>query len=142
MKDLYFMRCGYIKSLAILCTVLLLSACDGLDGATPSSAGGDLGTELGTPVLGAPGSVTLSWTPPTLRADNVTPLAMAEIAGYRIYYGTTSGIYPNSVDIPDRTVQQLTVENIPAGRYFFVMTTLDLEGRESKFSSPVIQRQV
>ncbi len=158
MRDLYFMRYGYIKSLAILCTVLLLSACDGLDGTTPSTGGENLAGPvidppvidppvidppvIDPPVIGPPGSVTLRWTPPDLRADNITPLAMSDIDGYRIYYGTTLGIYPNSVDIPDRTVQQLTVDDIPAGLYFFVMTTIDSDGRESIFSSPVVERQV
>jgi len=160
MKDLYFMRYGCIKSLAILCTVLLLSACDGLDDTTPSTGGENLAGPVidppvidppvtdppvtDPPVIGPPGSVTLRWTPPVLRADNVTPLAMSEIDGYRIYIGTTPGIYTKlaDIDILNLTVQELTVDDIPAGLYFFVMTTIDSDGRESKFSSPVVERQV
>jgi len=185
MRDQYFMRYG-IKSLAILCTVLLLSACDGLSedtasgepgtgsggtvsngsassgsassgtgssgsgssgsgssgsGSNGSGSSGSGSSGSGSGSAPAVGSATVSWTPPTLRADNTT-LTMAEISGYRVYYGTTTGSYPNSVDIPDRTVQQLTVNNIPTGTYFFVMTTVDMEGRESAFSSPAVQKQV
>ena len=142
MINQYCMRLGFTKSLVALCVVMLLSACDGADDATPSNGDGSGSPVPGSVTIpGSPGSVTLSWTAPDQRADSAV-LLLSEIAGYRIYYGTTSGIYPNSVDIPDRTVTDITVAGIPPGLYFFVMTTLDLDGRESAFSSPEIQIQI
>jgi len=84
------------------------------------------------------GSATLSWTAPVARADG-SPLSLADIEGYRIYYGTSTGNYPNSVDINDGTAVQLTLNNLPLGTYHLVMTTYDFAGRESVFSPEVIK---
>ena len=141
MIDLYFVRRHVcIKSLAILCMALQMSACGGVDDATSSGGGNSTSPGSGNLVSPGSGSATVSWTPPDQRADG-TGLPMAEIGGYRIYYGKTSGNYPNLVDIPDLTVQEFTV-TLPGGIYFFVMTTYDADGRESVFSSPVNQIKV
>ena len=84
------------------------------------------------------GSATLSWTAPVARADG-SPLSLADIEGYRIYYGTSTGNYPNSVDINDGSAVQLTLNNLPVGTYHLVMTTYDVAGRESVFSPEVIK---
>ena len=89
-----------------------------------------------TPVV--TGSATLSWTAPVARADG-SPLSLADIEGYRIYYGTSAGNYPNSVDINDGTAEQLTLRDLPVGTYHLVMTTYDTAGRESVFSPEVIK---
>ena len=89
-----------------------------------------------TPV--ATGSATISWTAPVARADG-SPLSLADIEGYRIYYGSSAGDYPNSVDIDDGTAVQLTLNNLPVGTYHLVMTTYDVAGRESVFSPEVIK---
>jgi len=85
------------------------------------------------------GSFSLSWTAPTTRADG-TPISLAEIDGYRVYYGTTSGNYPNSVDITDGTATGTTINNIPVGNYSVVMTTYDNSGMESA-QSGVVNKQ-
>jgi hypothetical protein len=84
------------------------------------------------------GSATLNWTAPVARADG-SPLSLADIDGYRVYYGTSSGNYPNSVNINDGTAVQLTLNNLPVGRYYLVMTTYDVAGRESVYSPEVIK---
>jgi hypothetical protein len=85
------------------------------------------------------GSFSLSWTAPTTRADG-SPISLAEIDGYRIYYGTTQGNYPNSVDITDGATTSTTVNNIPVGNYSVVMTTYDNSGVESA-QSGVVSKQ-
>ena len=52
----------------------------------------------------AVGSATLSWTPPTQNMDG-TPLT--NLAGYRVYWGTSLGDYPNS------TTLNLTSTGVP-----------------------------
>ena len=86
----------------------------------------------------ATGSATLSWTAPVARADG-SPISLHDIEGYRIYYGTSAGNYPNSVEINDGTAVQLTLNNLPLGTYHLVMTTYDTAGRESVFSPEVIK---
>ena len=86
------------------------------------------------------GSLTLSWTSPVTRVDG-TPLSLADINGFRIYYGESAGSYPNIVDVADGTTQTATVNDIPVGTYYIVMTTYDIDGRES-VSTPEISTTV
>jgi len=79
-------------------------------------------------------TISLSWVPPSTREDNQS-ISLADINGYNIYYGTTSGQYPNKVNINDRTATEYTFTNFPAGTHYFVVTTLDVDGRESLYSN-------
>ncbi len=87
-------------------------------------------------VTASTGSLTLSWTAPVSRSDG-TPLSLSEIAGYRIYYGSSAGNYPNSVDITNATATSASVSNVQAGNYYVVMTTYDTAGLESAQSGAV-----
>ena len=80
--------------------------------------------------------ITLSWTTPTEREDN-TPLAVIEISAYKIYYGTTSGQYNNSITIDNNQATSTLFENFATGTYYFAITTIDTDGRESQQSSEV-----
>jgi len=60
---------------------------------------------------------------------------MGEIAGYTLYYGTTQGKYPNSVNINDASTTTVTVSSLPTGTYYFVITARDIAGLESSYSS-------
>lgn len=77
--------------------------------------------------------VNLSWVAPSEREDN-SGLSLSEIAGYKIYYGTSKGTYPIEISVNDRTMDARTL-NLAQGTYYFVMTTLDMDGRESKYST-------
>jgi hypothetical protein len=83
------------------------------------------------------GSLTLQWSAPVARADG-TPLSLSDIDGYRIYYGTSAGRnYPNRIDVADGTAQTATITDMPVGLYYLVMTTYDVSGLESAYSSMV-----
>jgi hypothetical protein len=86
----------------------------------------------------ATGSMDLSWTAPATRSDG-TPLSLADINGYRIYYGESEGSYTESVDIADGAAQSARVTDIPVGSYHVVMTTYDTDGRESGYSGSVVK---
>jgi hypothetical protein len=81
----------------------------------------------------SPGSVTLSWTPPTENEDGT---ALTDLDGYRIYWGTTAGIYPNSVTIDNESVSTYVIDNLSPGTYEFVATSFNTSGVESAYSSP------
>ncbi|RKZ55669.1 MAG: hypothetical protein DRQ44_17535, partial [Gammaproteobacteria bacterium] len=82
--------------------------------------------------------ITLTWTAPAEREDN-SALSLSAIAGYKIYYGTTQGQYSDSVTINDGTaVVNYTFTGLPAGTYYFVVTTTDTEGRESQYSPEAV----
>jgi len=66
------------------------------------------------------GSVTLNWD----------PVPDADRAGYRIYYGTTSGTYPNNVDAGNVTT--FTINNLTdCTLYYFAVKAYDTAGNLS-----------
>lgn len=82
------------------------------------------------------GSLTLQWTAPVTRSDG-TPLSLSDIDGYNIYYGTSAGNYLYQIDVADGTAQAATMTDLPVGSYYLVMTTYDVNGLESAYSSMV-----
>jgi hypothetical protein len=79
------------------------------------------------------GSVTLNWTPPTQNDDGTT---LTDLAGYKIYWGTTPGNYPNSVTITNAGMTSYVVDNLVPGTYEFVATSYNEAGVESVYSNP------
>ncbi len=70
--------------------------------------------------------VMLAWDP------NIEP----DLAGYKMYYGTSSGNYPNIVDVGKYT--NCTVSDLEEGKtYYFATTAYDTYGYESGFSNEV-----
>jgi hypothetical protein len=78
------------------------------------------------------GNATLSWHAPTANADG-TPLT--DLAGYRIYYGTSSGAYSAIIDAGNRTTY--VINNLASGTYYFAVTAYNASGKESSYSSEV-----
>ena len=79
------------------------------------------------------GSATLSWTPPTENEDGT---ALTDLDGYKIYWGTTSGSYPNSVRLDNEGLTTYVVDNLVPGTYEFVATSFNDAGVESVYSNP------
>ncbi len=77
------------------------------------------------------GEATLTWDPPTTNADG-TPLT--DLAGYKVYYGTESGNYSQSIDVGNVTTY--TVSGLTNGQtYYFAVTAYDTSGNESDYSN-------
>src|SRR5215207_8900081 len=71
-------------------------------------------------------SANLEWDPNT----------ESDLAGYRIYYGNTSGVYGATLDVGNTT--RATVENLVVGQsYYFVATAYNTAGLESTPSNEV-----
>ena len=80
------------------------------------------------------GAATLSWLPPTAHEDG-TPLA--DLAGYRIRYGTDPAQLYQSLEIPAAGVSSYIVENLTPGTWYFVMIAYTASGQESRPTSAV-----
>jgi len=80
----------------------------------------------------AVGQVTLSWTAPTQNTDGT---ALNDLAGYRIYYGTSPGSYPNPISINSAGITTYVVGNLSPGTYYFVSTAVNSMGIESDYSN-------
>jgi hypothetical protein len=71
-------------------------------------------------------SVTLGWTPST----------SSNVAGYDIYYGTSSGNYITAV--PVSTVTNVTINGLISGqKYYFAATSYDSSGNVSPYSPEI-----
>ena len=82
----------------------------------------------------ASGSVTLSWTAPTENEDG-SPLT--NLAGFKLYYGTETGRYTESIDIDNPGINTYVVDNLTPDTYFFTATAYNTDGIESGFSEEV-----
>jgi hypothetical protein len=80
----------------------------------------------------ATGSATLSWMPPTTNTDG-SPLG--DLAGYKIYWGTSKGSYPNSATVKNSGVATFVVTDLLPGTWYFVVTSFNADGVESAQSN-------
>lgn len=84
---------------------------------------------LGLPLIVPATATDLPATTPSINLIwNANP--EPELTGYKVYYGTTSGVYTQSVDIGNQTTATLT--NLSVGvTYFSVVTAYDAQRLES-----------
>jgi hypothetical protein len=76
------------------------------------------------------GTANLSWVAPTTYTDG-TPLT--NLAGYKVYYGTSPGNYGAPVNVGNQT--NYTATGLGGGSYYFAVTAYDTSGSESGFSN-------
>jgi len=78
------------------------------------------------PIFSFAGSATISWNANT---DE-------DLAGYRIYYGTTKGgPYGSSTALVPKAQTGYTITNLSDGTYYFVVTAVDTADNESPYSA-------
>lgn len=82
------------------------------------------------------GSATLSWTAPTQNDDGSV---LTDLAGYKIYYGTATGSYQNTVRIDNPGLVTYVVDNLTPDTYYFVSTAFNSNGVESVFSNEAVK---
>jgi hypothetical protein len=85
-------------------------------------------TEVGTK------SATLSWKPPTLNSNGT---ALTNLAGYRIYYGTSAIALTRAITINSVGVTTEVVTDLSPGTYYFALMAFNAAGAESKLSNVV-----
>lgn len=78
------------------------------------------------------GSALLSWTPPTQRSDGT---AIGNLAGYKIYYGTSPDALTTVIPVENAGVASYEIDNMRSGTYYFAVTAVDTDRRESPFSN-------
>lgn len=77
-------------------------------------------------------TATLTWTAPTQNTDG-TPLT--DLAGFKVFYGATSGNYSVEFTINDPTVTTTIVTPLTPGLWFFATKAFNAIGTDSDFSN-------
>jgi hypothetical protein len=84
------------------------------------------------------GSLTHTFT--VIEASSVTlmwdPNAELDLKGYKLYYGTASGVYPKVVDVGNN--ETCTVPLRPGETYYFAATAYNMALIESTYSNEVV----
>jgi plastocyanin len=76
----------------------------------------------------ATGSATLNWTAPTANTDGST---LTDLAGYRIYYGTSSSNLDKVVQIANPGLTTYLIDNLTPGTWYFSLKSYSAAGTES-----------
>ncbi|HKR37235.1 MAG TPA: putative Ig domain-containing protein [Steroidobacteraceae bacterium] len=84
------------------------------------------------------GRATLSWTAPTENTDGTT---LANLAGYRIRYGTSAGSLTSTIVIDNASVTTYVVEDLAPATWYFAVTAVSSTGAESA-NSNVANKQI
>jgi len=129
------------KIAAILLVLTQLVGCYAETGAASKDRTTTLGNEIvdidDSSTIAAEAQ-TLNWAAPVAREDE-SPIAMSEIAGYRVYFGTETGNYTQSIEVNDAYIDAITLDELnTAGTYYIVLTTVDTDGRESAYSEEIV----
>jgi hypothetical protein len=84
-----------------------------------------------TPTVGA---AELSWTAPDQNTDGST---LTNLAGYRIYYGTSANTLDQVIQINTVGITAYVIDNLTTGTYYFSIRAYNSVGMESALSNVV-----
>ena len=79
-------------------------------------------------------AATLSWTAPTQNTDGT---AVTNLAGYRIYYGTSSTALTQMVQVSSAGITTYVLDNLAPSTYYFSVRAYSSTGAESTNSNVV-----
>ena len=138
------------KTLLAVIFVIELSACSGSSSSGLDADGNNPNSD--TPSANAK-PVSLYWQSPT---KNVDSSCISQLQGYKLHYGTSSGAYGSTTDLPLNTglvsceqtgydatcgtpimACSYTTESLEPGTWYFVTQTYDLSGNHSGLSNEV-----
>jgi Putative Ig domain len=78
------------------------------------------------------GSAVLALTPPTQNSDGST---LTDLAGMRVYYGTSASSLTQVMDLPGAAATTYTLGNLASGTWYFAATAYTSGGQESSPSA-------
>ena len=77
------------------------------------------------------GTATISWIPPTQNTDGSS---LTDLAGYRVYYGTSPSNLNQVVELSNPGLTSYMVENLSPSTWYFSMRSFSTDGTESEAS--------
>jgi hypothetical protein len=81
------------------------------------------------------GVVSLAWQPP---GENEDGSPLTDLSGYRIYYGSFSRSYNDTITVNDAAATQWEMQ-LSSGEYYIAMTAFDTAGNESAYSNEIVR---
>ena len=79
------------------------------------------------------GVITVNWLPPTENTDNSS---LENLAGYKIYYGESSGNYTKSITLDNPGIASYVIEGLEISvTYYFAITAVNTSYVESVLSN-------
>ena len=128
-----------MRLIRAVCAPLLMSlalvGCGGGEGTTvnpTSSTANEVGSTTTTTTTSTStattGSATVSWVAPT---ENSNGTALTNLAGFRIHYGTDSGVLNQVVDVDNAQATSYQVTGLSTGTWYFTVTSITTAGAES-----------
>ena len=101
-------------------------------GATTTSLAAFAITVSATSAAAMTAAATLSWNPPTNYTDGSS---LADLAGYRIYYGTDPASLGTKIEVNNPGATAYTVANLGSGTHHFAISAFTSTGAESELSA-------
>ena len=128
----------HISLLFVIFISLLITACGGGD--TNPSSGGYANIIGNDQIVTGSKSISVRWDIPTTKV-NGDSLSLSEIAGFKIYVASNNNFIPTqaNVTITDSAATDFVINNLASGTYYIYITTYDINGDESPYSSPITQ---
>ena len=84
----------------------------------------------------ATSSTTLTWTAPTQNEDGS---ALTDLAGFKIFYGTSSRNYTNEIRIDNPSITTYVVENLTPDTYYFAAKAFNSADEDSQYSGELVR---
>lgn len=78
--------------------------------------------------------ISLTWTPPSQNTDG-SPLT--NLAGYRIFYGTSPNTMSTEIDYPNPAGNGYMISSVPAGTYYLAIAAYNTNHVQSALSNVV-----
>ena len=134
-------ECSYFRVLAIMVAGAILAGCGGGDSPATSAVAPNpttpgVGTAAPSPSptpspsnpVSVTGSATIAWTAPV---ENHDGSAISDLAGYRIYHGTSADALNGVIQVSSPGISVYVIDNLPLGKHYFAVTAYNSMGAES-----------
>jgi len=96
-----------------------------------ASGSGTAGPVIPSQPGSQPGSITLSWMPPS---ENTDGSRLTDLAGYKIYSGIAQANLAPRVTLKNPGLTRYVVESLAPGEQYFAITAINSKGIESDLS--------
>ena len=125
--------CGVLRTIV----ALSVAACTGGGSQNPVSSGRANGAS--DSIAPDPRTATLNWTPALRNTDGT---ALTNLAGYKVYFGTSSNALSTVVVVSNPSLTTYQVTNLSSGKWYFAVaayTNTGTEGVLSNVASKAVQ---